>query len=118
VAVLKFLPGFALLIGFHWLGDYLKIHLQLPLPGAVVGMLLLLVTLMIYGSVPDTVERAAQPLLRHMSLLFIPPGVGLFFLAPDIFAQWPAIIGAIVISTAVTLAASGILMQRLFGKTG
>lgn len=116
--VLKFLLGFAVLVGFDWLGEFLKTQLHLPLPGVVVGMLALLIALLIYGSVPAAVERASQPLLQHMSLLFIAPGVSLFFLAPEIFAQWPAIIAAIIISTAVTLAVTGLLMQRLFNKTG
>jgi holin-like protein len=117
-AIIKFLFGFAALVAFHWLGEFLKNQLHLPLPGAVVGMLLLLVALMIVGSVPDAIQCAAQPLLQHMSLLFIPPGVGLLFLAPEIFTQWPAILGAIIISTAITLAATGVLMQRLFAANG
>jgi holin-like protein len=109
--------GFLLLVGFAWLGDVLKNTLQLPLPGAVIGMLALLIALMIYGSVPDVLARASQPLLSHMSLLFIPPGVGLFFLDQQIIQQWPAIVCALIISTAITLALVGILMQRLFAKS-
>jgi holin-like protein len=111
------LIGFIALVAFAWLGDVLKSALHLPLPGAVIGMLALLLALMIYGSVPDALARASQPLLSHMSLLFIPPGVGLFFLDQQIVQQWPAIVCALVISTAITLALVGILMQRLFAKS-
>jgi holin-like protein len=114
---MKFIIGFIALIAFQWLGETLKTVLQLPLPGPVIGMIVLLMALMVYGQIPQGLERVSQPLLQHMSLLFIPPGVGLFFLAPDIFNQWLAILLGIFISTAVTLAITGILMQRLFARS-
>lgn len=113
---MKLILGFCALIVFQWAGETLKTFFNLPLPGAVIGMILLLMTLMLYGKIPASLERASQPFLQHMSVLFILPGVGLFFLPTDIHEQWIAIFAAIFISTTVTLIAVGILMQRLFSR--
>jgi holin-like protein len=69
------------LIGFTWLlalqtvGELLSRALGLPLPGPVVGMVLLLVALNVQA-VREPVRQAADFLLSHLSLLFVPVGVG------------------------------------------
>ncbi len=69
------------LIGFTWLlalqtvGELLARALGLPFPGPVVGMVLLLLALNLQG-VREPVRQAADFLLSHLSLLFVPVGVG------------------------------------------
>lgn len=57
------------------LGELLSRGLALPFPGPVVGMLLLLLALR-WSLVREPVAVCAGFLLSHLSLLFVPVGVG------------------------------------------
>jgi putative effector of murein hydrolase LrgA (UPF0299 family) len=88
----------------------------LPVPGPVVGMLLLLGWLSIRGRVPEQVERAADTLLGHLFLLFVPVGVGVLVHWERMRHQWLAISVALVLGTLITLAVTALTMagmQRL-----
>lgn len=50
--------------------------LTLPVPGPVVGMMLLLALMLMRAPLPAMVEETADGLLKHLSLLFVPAGVG------------------------------------------
>ena len=69
------LRGLAWLLVFQSLGELLARGLKLPFPGPVVGMLLLLVALR-WPAVRESVGQCADFLLAHLSLLFVPVGVG------------------------------------------
>ena len=69
------LRGLAWLLVFQSLGELLARGLKLPFPGPVVGMLLLLVALR-WPAVSEPVGQCADFLLAHLSLLFVPVGVG------------------------------------------
>ncbi|KQI68209.1 Putative effector of murein hydrolase LrgA, UPF0299 family [Loktanella sp. DSM 29012] len=64
-----------ILLGFQLLGEAISRGAGLPLPGPVLGMALLFVALM---AVPRlaAITTTAQGLLAHLSLLFVPAGVG------------------------------------------
>lgn len=69
------LQGLAWLLAFQSLGEVLARGLGVPLPGPVIGMVLLLLGLR-WASIREPVSSCAQFLLSHLSLLFIPVGVG------------------------------------------
>ena len=69
------LRGLAWLLAFQSAGELLSRGLQLPFPGPVVGMLLLLAALR-WQVVREPVSSCADFLLAHLSLLFVPVGVG------------------------------------------
>jgi holin-like protein len=69
------LTGFAWLLALQAVGELLVRALNLPLPGPVVGMVLLLVALR-WAAVRASVAGCAEFLLGHLSLLFVPVGVG------------------------------------------
>lgn len=72
------LLGLAVLLALQMIGLALAALLHLPIPGVVLGLVLLV----ILGLVPRTrgilrvAEPAGTPLLAHLQLLFVPPGVG------------------------------------------
>ena len=74
---MKFLNGVTLLLVYQLTGEILVRLLGLPIPGPVLGMVMLFVTLMIRGSAPDSLSEASSALLSHLSLLFVPAGVGI-----------------------------------------
>jgi holin-like protein len=69
------LRGLAWLLVFQSVGELISRGLSLPLPGPVLGMILLLAGLR-FASVREPVSECANFLLAHLSLLFVPVGVG------------------------------------------
>jgi holin-like protein len=69
------LQGMTWLMLLQLIGEALAHLLSLPFPGPVVGMLLLVISLRV-PPVRDPVQAAASYLLSHLSLLFVPVGVG------------------------------------------
>ena len=74
---MQFLNGITLLLVYQLIGEITVRLLGVPIPGPVLGMVMLFVTLMIRGKAPESVDQASTALLSHLSLLFVPAGVGM-----------------------------------------
>jgi holin-like protein len=85
----------------------------LPVPGPVVGMAILFLGLLVRGSVPEDLGKVADTLISNLSLLFVPAGVGVMLHAGLIAAELVPITVALVLSTILTIAATGICMSWL-----
>lgn len=111
------LRGLALLLLCQAVGEGL-IHLtRWPLPGPVVGLLLLLALLNL-AAVRSPVAAAAQGLLGQLSLLFVPVGVGVITHLELVTRHGLALIGTIVLSTWIGLAVTAWVLRRLLGGEG
>lgn len=73
---MKFLNGFTVLLLFQLIGEAVAHLLQISIPGAVLGMAFLFVTLLLKRRVSRSLDEASTGLLSHLSLLFVPAGVG------------------------------------------
>jgi holin-like protein len=102
----------------------LRDALHLPVPGAVVGMILLATGLALRdrkkkpaetAPEPSSLDRTAGTLLDHMGLLFVPAGVGIVSQASLLREEWKPIIIAVVGSTVLSLLVTGFVMHRLVG---
>ena len=94
-------------------GELIARGTGLPLPGAVVGLALLLAILIVRNGPSADLRDTSNGLLRHLSLLFVPAGVGIVTELDALERDWLPILVAIPVSTAVTLAVTGWTMQRL-----
>ena len=101
-----------IVLGLIWSG------LALPVPGPVVGLALLLLTLVLRPSVLDGIKPTAQTLLQHLSLLFVPAGVGVMLHLQRLGDEALAIGVALVVSTLVGLASAALTMAWLMKRTG
>jgi putative effector of murein hydrolase LrgA (UPF0299 family) len=106
---------FAVLLICQCVGEGLSFALHLPIPGAVVGMLLLFFGLLLWPSLLHQLEATATELLRHLSLLFVPAGVGISVAASSVQGHWGSVIVAVVLSTIITRAVTAAAM-RIFSK--
>jgi len=88
------------------LGEVLARALSLPLPGPVLGMIFFLVLLMIRPAYADAVNETAQGLLAHLSLLFVPAGVGIVGHIQTLGNSVGIILVSIVVSTVATIVVS------------
>ena len=107
-----------LILGCQLLGEVTARGLGLPLPGPVIGMAALFAGLCVVRRVPLDLERTSTALLRHLSLLFIPAGVGVVAHLGLIGRSWPALLAALVVSTALAIAVTGLVAQALLRRDG
>lgn len=114
---MQFLNGITLLLIFQLIGEFGARLLDIPVPGPVVGMLLLFLTLVVRRSVAPSLDTASGALLGHLSLLFVPAGVGMMIHFERIAGEWLPITVALLGSTVITMLASALIMagtSRLF----
>lgn len=111
--LLTYLLGFAILLTFLAAGVLIEEVSTVPIPGSVIGMVLLVIALRVGIVQVRWVRPLAELLLRHMALFFVPPGVGLMLYFDLVAAEWLPILLASVVSTLVVLATVGLLQQKL-----
>lgn len=106
-------------------GEVIARLADLPLPGPVIGMFLLFCGLLIKGDAPQRLQTMVQGLLDHLSLLFVPAGVGvmlhLTLIREELLPVTVAILGSTVITIAVTalaMRAMARLIDRMTGESG
>ncbi|GAB6052193.1 CidA/LrgA family protein [Magnetospira thiophila] len=112
-----FLKYITLLLICQLLGEAVVLGTGLPVPGPVIGMAILFVGLIIRGSLPEGLQATATGLLRHLSLLFVPAGVGVMVHLRLLQAEWEAILAALLASTVLTIAVTGLAMKYLQRRT-
>jgi holin-like protein len=82
----------------------------------VIGMLLLFCCLQWRGAT-SALKDTANVLLQHLSLLFVPAGVGIITYGSLLRTEWLSIVVTLVASTALTLLASAWLVRRLVKRS-
>lgn len=92
------------------IGEAFVVWSGLPVPGPVIGMVLLFAGLLVKGSLPDGLANVSDTLLTHLSLLFVPAGVGVMLHIGLLGDEWIAISTALVVSTLVTIAVTAAIM--------
>jgi holin-like protein len=109
------IPALTALLGFQLAGELIVRLAGVPVPGPVLGMVLLVAFFIVRGNVPTELKGVASVVLRHLSLLFVPAGVGLMLHASRIEAEWFAIGAALLGSSVVTLMVT-VLVFRLCAR--
>lgn len=105
--------GMALLLLFQFGGELLSRWANLPIPGNVLGMVLLLIALARQWIKVEWIEEAAEFLLRNLALFFVPAGVGVMVYFDLIVGEWLPISVATFVSTFVVMAVTGKVADRL-----
>lgn len=105
------MKGIAILVIFYWAGVRLEDWLHLPLPGNIVGLLLLLTALKMKLVKLEWTASSAQLGLRHMGLFFIPAIVGASVLLPQFAEDWLPIGVGLVVSTLIVMAVTGLVTK-------
>jgi holin-like protein len=94
-------------------GEAVTRFARLPVPGPVLGMVLLFTGLMLRRSIPHEMESVGGFLLRYLSLLFVPAGVGVITNLDLLVKSLAPLAGAVIIGTMVTIGLTGLVMQSL-----
>lgn len=94
-------------------GEFLAWGLSMPVPGSILG-LLILATLLQMGVVKESsVKGISNFLISNMGFFFVPPGVALMLYFDIIAAEWLPITVATVGSTIIVLVVTGAVHQYL-----
>lgn len=101
------MAGFAILLGFNFLGVGLQQLLHLPIPGNVLGLILFIGSLFLKIIKLEWVEASAQFLLQHMAMFFVPLMVGTMVFLPILKQNALSIIVGLVGSSLITMAVTG-----------
>lgn len=111
------LQGLAWLLLAQSVGELLVRALRLPLPGPVLGLGLVLGALAWAPTrrwLAAPVEAAAELLLAHLSLLFVPLGVGVIAHLGLLGGHAGALALVVLVSTLAGLAVTGLVLQALW----
>jgi len=106
------LRGMMWLLIFQSAGELLGRGLALPLPGPVIGMVLLLPALR-WTAVREPVAACAEFLLSHLSLLFVPVGVGVMTHLSLVSQYGIRMLAVVVLSTLAGLAVTVLTLHLL-----
>ena len=104
--------AFACLVAFYGLGEWIKQAFLIPLPGALIGLLLLFIMLMLIRKVPATLQTTSQFLLRHLSIFFIPATLSVILFKDSLLQHFWLISATLVGSTLLSLAISAVICQH------
>jgi holin-like protein len=110
------LAALTILLVYQLAGEIAVVALGLPLPGPVVGLALLFLSLSVRGTVSDDLRNAANGLLRHLSLLFVPAGVGVMAHLHRLEQEWLPISVSLVFSTLLTIAVTAVVMRAMLAR--
>ena len=108
---------FSLLL-FQLIGEVIARGFGLPIPGPVIGFVLMALALAAWPALRREVDPVASGLLRHLSLLFVPAAVG-------VIQQWSLLrsaalpIGvALVVSTWAALIVTALVFRAVASRLG
>ena len=108
----------SLILGFQLLGEVIARSLGLLMPGPVIGMVLMLLLFIAKPWIATAIRPTAQGLLGHLSLLFVPAGVGVVGNAAALGSDGLAILLALIGSTVAAIAVGAVTFSALARITG
>ncbi|WP_313135190.1 CidA/LrgA family protein [Paracoccus jeotgali] len=112
------IPALTLVLILQLLGEIASHSIGLPLPGPVVGLILLVAGCLIWPALAEILRPAADSLLGHLSLFFVPAGVGVIAHLPTLAQHGVGLALAVTISTVLAIgvgAAAFVGVKRMIG---
>ena len=105
-----------LLLGCQLAGEFIARVLGLPIPGPVLGLVILLAALALRPPLASAMRPTTQVILAHLSLMFVPAGVGVIGNLDVLSSDWARLLVVLILSTILSMlvtVATFIAMKRL-----
>ena len=115
-AIRAMIRGLALLLVFQSLGEVIVKVSRSVVPGPVIGMVLLFTFLVLRKQTPESLGKAADGLLAHLAIFYIPAAVGVMLYARELAEQGLAWALAIVLSTVGAMIVPALLLKHWLGN--
>ncbi len=108
---MKLLRQAAVILGICFAGEWLHQLFKLPIPGNVIGMLLLLTGLCSGVIKLAMIEEFSNFLLDHLAFFFIPAGVGVLACLGVLRGKWLAFVTICIVTTVLIIVVTGHSIQ-------
>lgn len=112
---MKMIKGIFIILLFYFLGQGISYLIASFIPGNIIGMILLFLSLYFKIITPDKVREVANAFTKNMAIFFIPAGAGLLGSYGLISKFWMSILIVCSISTILVIAVVAIVQQRMEG---
>lgn len=106
----------ALILAITYIGEIISRFIIFPIPGPVIGMLLLFLLLKYSILKVKQIENVAVLLLANLAILFVPPGVKLISALDLLEGNILKIVALMIITTILTMATTGLTVQYLINR--
>ena len=97
-------------------GEVLHRVVGVPLPGNIIGMVLLLILLCTKVIKPEHISGVSSFFLKYLALFFLPPSIAIMTVGDDVLSKWPLLLFLCIAFTLVTLAVGGFCTQFLIRR--
>lgn len=114
-APMRILLQLALILGICYVGELIHDYTGIPIPGNILGMLILLLLLCLKVIKLEQIREVSDFFLKRLAFFFLPPAIGLMLVGDDVKSQWPLLLILCIVLTIMTMAATGWTVQ-LFSK--
>ncbi|CAN5263282.1 CidA/LrgA family protein [soil metagenome] len=108
---MNFVDAICLVLVFQALGEVASFALHWPIPGPVLGMVLLLGWMFLRPRAADALRPSTNALLRHLSLFFIPAAVGVMQHTDRIAREWVPIVVTISASSMLAMGVTAFVIE-------
>lgn len=105
-----------IILGIYLIGDLISKYFSLPIPGNILGMIILLILLCTKIVKVEQIETISKFLLDHLAFFFIPAGVELMNSFGIIKDTWIKLIFVCVVTTIVVITSTGLMVQFVSRK--
>ena len=112
---MKYICQLGIILGVSFAGEIFARVLPLPVPASVWGLVLMLALLILRVIKPEHIRDTAEYLISIMPLLFVPPTVGLMQSWGLLRDNWLSFLIAVTVITAIVMAVTGLVAQRVEG---
>lgn len=110
---MKMVKGIFIILLFYFLGQGISHLIDGFVPGSIIGMILLFLSLYAKVISPDNVKDVANAFTRNMAIFFIPAGAGLLGAYGLISKFWMSILIVCSISTILVIAVVAVIQQKM-----
>lgn len=113
---MKMIKGVFIILLFYFLGEAISFFIKGFIPGNIIGMILLFLSLYFKILDSDKVKDVANTFTRNMAIFFIPAGAGLLGSYGLISQFWMSILIVCSISTVLVIAVVALIQQKMEGN--
>ena len=110
---MRILQQLAIIFGICLVGDILHTHAGVPVPGNILGMIILLLLLCLKIVKVDQIKDVSDFFLKRLAFFFLPPSIGIMAAGDEVLSQWPLLLILCIALTIVTMAVTGWTVQLL-----
>lgn len=108
---MKIVRQVILLLSIVFMGEFLNKIVNIPLPGSVLGLLVLFALLLMQIIRLEQIEETSEFLMKHLAIFFVPVGVGLMNIMDVLKETWFLLLVISVTSSILVMSVTALVVQ-------